>query len=115
MAIDKSLLSGSNALLILTLLKEKDMYGYQMIETLRNQSNNVFELKAGTLYPILHHLENDGLVTSYEEKGDGGRARKYYALTTKGQKALVDKEAEWITYHTAVNQVLKGGACFAPC
>ena len=51
MAVDKSLVSGSTMMLILKLLEEKDMYGYEMIETLREKSENVFELKAGTLYP----------------------------------------------------------------
>ena len=57
MAVDKSLVSGSTMMLILKLLEEKDMYGYEMIETLREKSENVFELKAGTLYPLLHGLE----------------------------------------------------------
>lgn len=54
MKIEKSLVSGSMMLLILRLLEEKDMYGYEMIEALREKSQNVFELKAGTLYPLLH-------------------------------------------------------------
>jgi transcriptional regulator, PadR family len=57
MAIDKSLLTGSTTMLILRLLEEADMYGYQMIEELSKKSNNVFALKAGTLYPLLHNLE----------------------------------------------------------
>ena len=58
MSIDKSLVSGSMSMLILRLLSEKDMYGYEMIDTLRKRSENVFELKAGTLYPLLHSLED---------------------------------------------------------
>ena len=58
MAIDKALVSGSMAMMILKLLSEKDMYGYEMIDTLRKRSENVFELKAGTLYPLLHSLED---------------------------------------------------------
>ena len=57
MAVEKNLISGSTAMLILKLLSEKDMYGYEMIETLRERSKNVFELKGGTLYPLLHDLE----------------------------------------------------------
>ena len=57
MAFDKALISGSMSMLLLKLLEEKDMYGYEMIETLRKKSNNVFELKAGSLYPLLHSLE----------------------------------------------------------
>ena len=52
MAVDKSLVSGSTTMLVLKLLEEKDMYGYEMIDTLRGKSKNVFELKAGTLYPL---------------------------------------------------------------
>ena len=55
--VDKSLLTGSTTMLILKLLDETNMYGYQMIEELRKKSNNTFELKAGTLYPLLHILE----------------------------------------------------------
>ena len=60
MAVDKSLISGSTTMLILRLLEGKDMYGYEMIETLQEKSQNVFQLKAGTLYPLLHSLEEKG-------------------------------------------------------
>ena len=68
MAVEKSLISGSMTMLILKLLSEKDMYGYEMIDMLRQKSQNVFELKAGTLYPLLHGLEEKGLLTVYEQE-----------------------------------------------
>ena len=68
MKIDKSLVSGSTTMLLLKLLEEKDMYGYEMIEALRERSQNVFELKAGTLYPLLHNLEEKGMLTVYEKE-----------------------------------------------
>ena len=71
MAIEKSLVSGSMTMLILKLLSEKDMYGYEMIDTLRQKSQNVFELKAGTLYPLLHSLEDKGFLTVYEQEAAG--------------------------------------------
>ena len=64
MSIDRSLVSGSTAMLLLRLLEDKDMYGYEMIETLEQKSNNVFTLKAGTLYPLLHSLEEKNYLTS---------------------------------------------------
>ena len=67
MAIERALVSGSMAMLVMKLLSEKDMYGYEMIDTLRQKSQNVFELKAGTLYPLLHSLEEKGLLTVYEQ------------------------------------------------
>ena len=65
MSIDKTLVSGSVTMLLLKLLSEKDMYGYEMISTLRERSQNVFELKAGSLYPLLHNLEGKNIVASY--------------------------------------------------
>ena len=110
MAFDKALISGSMSMLLLKLLDEKDMYGYEMIETLRNRSNNVFELKAGTLYPLLHTLEDKGLLTVYEQEVNG-KTRKYYSITKEGRKFLGGKKEEWKEYTTAVNSVL-GGAVY---
>ena len=112
MAVDKSLISGSTAMLILKLLSEKDMYGYEMIETLRERSQNVFELKAGTLYPLLHGMESKGYLTSYEQE-EGGKTRKYYGLTREGRKVLKEKKEEWKTYRYAVESVLKADGALA--
>ncbi len=105
MAIDKSLVSGSTTMLLLRLLSEKDMYGYEMIETLRERSRNVFELKAGTLYPLLHSLEERKLLTVYEKEA-GGKVRKYYSLTKEGHRALEEKKEEWMAYSEAILNVL---------
>jgi len=105
MAIDKTLIQGSLAMLILRLLEEKDMYGYEMIETLRGKSNNVFELKAGSLYPLLHSLEEKNFVTSYEDDSTG-KTRKYYHLSGEGKRFLKEKREEWEVYSTAVSSVL---------
>ena len=106
--IDKSLLSGSTAMLILRLLETKDMYGYEMIEFLEKQSNNVFTLKAGTLYPLLHGLEKDGTVKSYEIITESVRSRKYYSITNSGKQLLKEKRNEWQIYSSTVNLILEG-------
>ena len=64
MEFDKTLLAGSTGMLLLKLLEQEDMYGYQMIETLRSRSEHAFDLKAGTLYPLLHALEQKGYITA---------------------------------------------------
>lgn len=110
MSINKNLISGSTTMLLLKLLEDRDMYGYQMIETLANQSNDTFSLKAGTLYPLLHNLEDEGMVNSYEKVAENGRTRKYYSITKRGRGLLAEKENEWRTYVAAINQVLQGGA-----
>jgi len=108
MAIDKSLMSGSMTMLILRLLTEKDMYGYEMIDTLRKKSCNVFELKAGTLYPLLHGLEEKGLLNVYEQEY-AGKMRKYYSITKEGRALLAAKKEEWKEYQSAVANVLAMG------
>lgn len=105
MAVDKSLLTGSMTMLILKLLSEKDMYGYEMIDTLRKKSQNVFELKAGTLYPLLHGLEEKGMLTVYEQEFLG-KTRKYYSITKEGKKLLKSKTEEWNEYSGAIANVL---------
>ena len=105
MAVDKSLVSGSTMMLLLKLLSEKDMYGYEMIETLRERSQNVFELKAGTLYPLLHTMEEKGMLEVYEREA-GGKIRKYYSITKQGRKVLRERQEDWNTYARAVRAVL---------
>ena len=110
MDIDKSLVSGSMAMLVMKLLEGGDKYGYQMIEELRRRSDDSFHLKAGTLYPLLHGLEEKGLVTAFEKASDSGKTRRYYHLTEQGGKALREKESAWESYAQAVRKVMKGGS-----
>lgn len=105
MAVEKSLISGSTSMLLLGLLAEKDMYGYEMIETLEHRSNHMFDLKAGTLYPLLHSLEAKQLLASYERE-ESGKRRKYYSITKEGKKFLSQRKKEWQEYIEAVNQVM---------
>lgn len=111
MELDKGLVSGSMALLVMKLLEDRDMYGYQMIEELKNRSDNTFHLKAGSLYPLLHSLEEKGYVSAYEQEAAAGKPRRYYHLTSQGHEALAEKEQSWNLYAHAVNRVLKGGTC----
>ena len=99
---------GSTTMLVLALLKEKEMYGYQIIEELEQRSNNVFQMKEGTLYPILHTLEKENLVTAQDRSAANGRTRRYYCITAQGLKALEEKKAEWNTYSSAVTAIVAG-------
>ena len=98
---------------LLKLLEDGDLYGYQMIAELRRRSDDTFRLKAGTLYPLLHSLEEKGFVTAYEQTAESGKTRRYYHLTKQGRSALQEKETAWNAYARAVGRVLKGGACLA--
>lgn len=105
---DANPVSGGTTMLVLALLKEREMYGYQIIEELERRSNQVFQLKEGTLYPILHGLEKDKLVTAKEREADSGRKRRYYYITAQGLRVLEEKEQEWTVYSKAVTAILAG-------
>lgn len=109
MKINKELLKGSTSMMLLSLLGRGDMYGYQMIQELKIMSENVFELKEGTIYPLLHSLEGAGAVKSYWLDTSEGRRRKYYSITDEGRLMLREKETEWSDYVLAVGRVMQGG------
>lgn len=105
MKISKELIKGSTSILVMSVLKKSDLYGYKIIKEIELRSESVFELKEGTLYPILHALEKEGFLESYWDDSEG-RKRKYYHLTRKGHKQLEEKQSEWKVFSTSVDKVL---------
>lgn len=105
MKISKELIKGSTSILVMSVLKKNDLYGYKIIKEIELRSESVFELKEGTLYPILHALEKEGFLESYWDDTEG-RKRKYYHLTRKGHKQLEEKQSEWKVFSTSVDKVL---------
>lgn len=93
-------------MLVLSLLRREEMYGYQLITELARRSDQTFQLKEGTLYPILHTLEAERLVTVREREAETGRIRKYYRITKKGLRALEEKKEEWRLFSEKVNAVV---------
>ena len=110
MKFEKSLVSGSTALLVLSLLSDGDKYGYEMVTELARRSENAFELKEGTLYPLLHALEKSGDVRAYEQTAPSGRERRYYTLTERGRGRLAEKTEEWNYFAESVNAVLRAAS-----
>lgn len=111
MKTEKGWVAGSTVMLVLGLLREQDMYGYQIIGELEKRSEKVFAMKEGTLYPVLHALEQDGAVESYLADSTAGKKRKYYRITPEGRKQLEGKRREWERFCGAVEQVMGGGMC----
>jgi len=109
MTFDRELLKGSIALLILKLLSERDMYGYEIIQEAARRSGDVFQFKEGTLYPALHQLHRRGYLRSDWRVGKNGRQRKYYGLTGKGKKVAQEGQRNWTFFTKAVNAILAGG------
>lgn len=111
MGINKELVKGSTSILVLSLLSREDMYGYQITQVLKHETDGVFEMKEGTLYPLLHGLENENAIESYWKDAENGKRRKYYHITKYGNQLLKEKQAEWKKYSGAVNAVI-GGVCY---
>ncbi len=105
--MDNELSKGTLSLLILSLLKRKAMYGYELAATVKQETDGAFEWKAGSLYPSLHKLEKDGLVRAEWQGKPEGRQRKYYHLTETGEAILAEKIRAWASISQAVNQVLE--------
>ena len=106
MAVSQELTKGTIVPIVLKLLSERAMYGYEIIREVNERSDNVLEWREGTLYPWLHRLTAEGLVTSEWVVAESGRRRKYYLLTPAGAGALRNKASEWIAFSAVVNALL---------
>jgi len=103
---NKAMLKGNTQTLILSLLNQKSMYGYEIIKKLEISSNGLFNLKEGTLYPILHNLEKSKYIESYWEETEAKRKRKYYEITEQGKKELERRKYEWNVFQKTMNDLL---------
>jgi transcriptional regulator len=103
--INKELLKGSSDILILSVLSDEPLYGYEIAKRIKAQSSEVLSMGEGTLYPLLHRLEQSRLLESFWKEFDG-RKRKYYGLTTQGRKVLSEKTAEWKNFASAMNAIV---------
>ena len=101
----KELLKGAADTLVLSAFVEGEKYGYQVVKELERRSEGFFCFKEGTLYPILHRLEKQGLLAGRWEHMPNGSERRYYGLTAKGRRVLTDKLDEWETFVRAVGRV----------
>jgi len=109
-------MNGVPELLILTLLQQGEMYGYELVQAIRDRTGAFIALGEGVVYPVLHNLERDGALTA-QRKAVNGRSRIYYSLTPIGSRRLSDLAATWTNLTTAIQFVLTGtpdGAPHAP-
>lgn len=90
-------------LCVLSLLFEKEQYGYDISEFL----SKYIEISDGTVYPILRKLKSEGLVTNYMSEQSGGPPRKYYSLTQLGKDEFKKTKSEWLSFVDVVSQILK--------
>ena len=103
MKVNKNMVSGNTAMLILKLISEKDMYGYELVA----EVSKVVNVKEGTIYPILKRLTNEHYFETYLRESTEGPPRKYYHLTAAGILHLRELEKEWEEFSRNVNKFLK--------
>lgn len=106
--MDRELLKGSIDILLLSLLVDKDCYGYEMTKKLRQLSNDTYSMNEGTLYPALKRLEGKDCVSSYWSEEQDGNRRKYYSITDTGRKVLTDKLKSWKQIGQLINKAAEG-------
>ena len=107
MAPRRDLLKGSSDSLLLCLLEQQPMYGYQIVKELESRSEGYFKFKEGTLYPALYRLEKSGLITGRWQTLPNGRQRRYYHITSKGLVKLAMERTHWQDFLKAVKLILQ--------
>jgi PadR family transcriptional regulator, regulatory protein PadR len=97
--LSRELIAASTVPLVLSVLTEGESYGYELIRRVRELSHGRIEWTEGMLYPVLHWMEKEGLITSEWQDAETGRKRKYYRLRKEGRKALQDEQQQWLVVH----------------
>src|SRR5699024_3761964 len=103
--IDKDLVAASATPMVLGILAEGDSYGYAILKRIRELSGDRLTWTDGMLYPLLHRLERQGLVTAHWHQPPGGRRRKHYALTKDGEAALAERRQQWAVVADALDRI----------
>ncbi len=109
MTASNDLVRGTIMPIVLSLVEERPMYGYEMVKLVNSRSNGQLEWREGTLYPALHKLEAEKLIKSSWQEAASGKRRKYYAITQKGKKQLSAHREEWAAFSTAMTSLLMRG------
>jgi len=105
----RELLKGNTPTLVLAVLKDSPLHGYGIAREIERRSGNALKFKEGTLYPALHALEREGMITGQWQKEGNARERKVYTITPAGLAALDRRARTWTEFVTAIHQVIEGG------
>jgi len=104
--MERELKRGTLEMVLLKLLGEREMYGYELVTAFQERGNGKFEIKDGTLYPVLYRLEKAGYVEPRWETQERGVPRKYYRVTAAGQQQVDRLVDDWRTFVDAVESLL---------
>jgi len=101
------LLKGTLPLLVLSVIADEELYGYEIAQRIRDRSGDLFAPSEGSLYPTLHRLEGAGALSARWRSSERGPRRRYYAITPAGQSLLADASEEWTRVSAGVNRVAR--------
>ena len=104
------MVQGTLDLLILKALSGGPTHGWSIAQRIRISSENVLRVQQGSLYPALHKLETQGLISAEWGESDNNRRARYYSLTRKGRKHLEGEAANWERLSQAISRFVRGGA-----
>ena len=104
----KKLTGSTTSTLLLAVIAEQDRHGYEIVQRVNVLSDGAFKWREGTVYPALHRLEKQGLITGAWQSSEKGRPRRVYAITPDGKNELTRQEKEWSSFASTVNHVLEG-------
>jgi PadR family transcriptional regulator PadR len=102
------LLKGTTTLLVLTVLRDGELYGYEIAQQVRERSGGAFAPSEGSLYPALHALEADGALEASWRVSDRGPRRRYYKITRSGLAMLDAHAQEWAAFSTGMAKAVGG-------
>lgn len=108
-AIRREMSRGTAELAVLGMLARKPTYGYELLASLGEATGGNPEIKEGTLYPLLHRLEDAGYVTTTWEAEGRAAPRKYYQLTDQGKARFKALRSEWQQLKEGLDRLLEGG------
>jgi PadR family transcriptional regulator, regulatory protein PadR len=105
--IDRQVKQGSSEVIILSLLSQRDMHGYEIGKQVEGLSGGVLRFELASLYPVLYRMLHKGWLEAYWEKSAAGRKRRYYRLTKEGRRHLVPLRKSWKQFFGALNRVAR--------
>jgi PadR family transcriptional regulator PadR len=108
MDLERELLKGNSPKLVLAVMAQEPRHGYAVAREIERLSGGALRCREGTLYPVLHALERDGLVVATWERAANGKERRVYCLTEAGAAALIERQTTWERFTQGVRQVVEG-------
>ncbi len=112
--LSKQALDGNVEALLLAILESGPSYGYAIVKELNKRAEGILQLGEGTIYPVLHRMEDKKLIAAKWRLAENGRQRKYYRLVPKGRKALAASREQWRTLSAVMAKVVGSAEKLSP-